>query len=149
MLQLTKQPPTSEREPDDFASLPLATTIATLLRRQYPTIAVVFIVSLGLGLLYLLTTPPSFTAQAMLVIDSRKMQVFEQQSVLGDYSVDFTTVETQVEILKSEGIGLSVIKDLRLTQDPNSPPMAAGCSDSSSTWRSTFLAAKMRTPSSS
>jgi succinoglycan biosynthesis transport protein ExoP len=118
MLQLTKQPLTSESAPDDIGSLPLATTIATLLRRQYPTIAVVFIVSMGLGLLYLLTTPPSFTAQAMLVIDSRKMQVFEQQSVLGDYSVDSTTVETQVEILKSEGIGLSVIKDLRLTQDP-------------------------------
>jgi succinoglycan biosynthesis transport protein ExoP len=149
MLQLTKQPPISEREPDDFASLPLATTIATLLRRQYPTIAVVFIVSVGLGLLYLLTTPPSFTAQAMLVIDSRKMQVFEQQSVLGDYSVDSTTVETQVEILKSESIGLSVIKDLRLTRIPNSPPVVVGCSASSSSWCPGLSAAKIRTPSSS
>ena len=118
MLQLAKQPLSSEREPDDIGSMPLLATIAALLRRQYPVITVLFGASIALGFLYLLTTPPSFTAQAMLVIDSRKVQLFEQPSVLGDYAVDSTTVETQVEILKSEGIGLSVIKDLHLTQDP-------------------------------
>jgi succinoglycan biosynthesis transport protein ExoP len=118
MLQVTKQPLGSERESEGVESPPLATTIALILRRQYPIIAFLFLISIGVGLLYLLTTPPTFTGQAMLVIDSRKVQVFQQQSVLGDYSVDSTTVETQVEILKSEGIGLAVIKDLHLAHDP-------------------------------
>jgi polysaccharide biosynthesis transport protein len=117
MLQVTKQPLGSERE-SEVESPPLATTIALILRRQYPIIAFLFLMSIGVGLLYLLTTPPNFTGQAMLVIDSRKVQVFQQQSVLGDYSVDSTTVETQVEILKSESIGLAVIKELHLSQDP-------------------------------
>jgi succinoglycan biosynthesis transport protein ExoP len=117
MLQVNKQPLSAERETEGVEP-PLLTTLILILRRQYPIMAFLFILSMGVGLLYLLTTPPSFTGQAMLVIDSRKVQVFQQQSVLGDYSVDSTTVETQVEILKSESIGLAVIKELHLTQDP-------------------------------
>ena len=37
---------------------------------------------------------------------------------MGDIPIDTAQVETQVEILKSENIGLSVIKDLKLTEDP-------------------------------
>ncbi|MCP2131427.1 UNVERIFIED_ORG: succinoglycan biosynthesis transport protein ExoP [Bradyrhizobium japonicum] len=53
-----------------------------------------------------------------MVIDTRKVQLFQQQSVLGDIAVDSATVETQVEILKSENISLAVIRDLHLTDDP-------------------------------
>ncbi|MCW2054999.1 UNVERIFIED_ORG: succinoglycan biosynthesis transport protein ExoP [Bradyrhizobium japonicum] len=52
------------------------------------------------------------------MIDTRKVQLFQQQSVLGDIAVDSATVETQVEILKSENISLAVIRDLHLTDDP-------------------------------
>ncbi|EJW11980.1 putative exopolysaccharide biosynthesis protein [Rhodovulum sp. PH10] len=71
-----------------------------------------------LGLVYLVTTPARYTATATMVIDTRKVQLFQQQSVLGDIAIDAGTVETQVQILKSENISLAVIKDLRLTEDP-------------------------------
>jgi succinoglycan biosynthesis transport protein ExoP len=55
----------------------------------------------------------------MLLIDSSKLRILHQQDApVGDVPIDTAQVETQVEILKSENIGLSVIKDLKLTDDP-------------------------------
>ncbi|WP_370988252.1 polysaccharide biosynthesis tyrosine autokinase [Bradyrhizobium sp. DN5] len=71
-----------------------------------------------LALLYLFTAAPLFTSTASMVIDTRKVQLFQQSSVLGDLAVDSATVETQVEILKSENISLAVIRDLHLIDDP-------------------------------
>src|SRR5262249_49690482 len=73
---------------------------------------------LALGFVYLFTTPPLYTAHTMLVIDSSKMRVLQQQNqpMMADAPVDTAQVETQVEVLKSDGVGLAVIKDQRLTQ---------------------------------
>ena len=54
----------------------------------------------------------------MLLIDSSKLRILQQEAPMGDIPIDTAQVETQVEILKSENIGLSVIKDLKLTDDP-------------------------------
>ncbi|OAF07532.1 hypothetical protein AXW67_30015 [Bradyrhizobium neotropicale] len=74
--------------------------------------------SIGLGLVYLLTTPARYTAHAMMQIDSSKLRVLQQQQVsFADTPLDTTQVETQVEVLKSEGLGLSVVKEMHLTED--------------------------------
>ena len=70
------------------------------------------------SILYLVITPASYTAVTTLIIDTRKVQLFQQQSLFNDTPVDAGTVETQVEILKSENIALKVIKDLHLADDP-------------------------------
>src|ERR1700761_8440759 len=85
-------------------------------RRQYPIFVFVSVCSVFLGLVYLFTAPPSYTAHTMLLIDSSKLRILQQQP-LGDVPIDTAQVETQVEILKSENIGLSVVKDLKLTDD--------------------------------
>jgi succinoglycan biosynthesis transport protein ExoP len=72
----------------------------------------------ALGLLYLFTADPKFTATGTMLLDTRKLQVMEQQSVLGELQVDAATVQTQVEVLKSENISLAVIRKLKLTEDP-------------------------------
>lgn len=88
-------------------------------RRQFPIFVFITACSLVLGLVYLLTAAPKFTSHAMLLIDSSKVRILQQQQApLGDVPIDTAHVETQVEILKSENIGLSVIKDLKLTADP-------------------------------
>jgi succinoglycan biosynthesis transport protein ExoP len=78
--------------------------------------------ALALGFVYLLTTPARFTAHAMLMIDSSKLRVLQQQSLQGeglaDVPIDTAQVETQVELLKSDNIGLAVIKDQHLTDNP-------------------------------
>jgi polysaccharide biosynthesis transport protein len=91
--------------------------LAGFVRRQFPIFVFMGACSVILGLVYLFTAPPSFTAHTMLLIDSSKVRILQQQP-LGDVPIDTAQVETQVEILKSENIGLSVVKDLKLTDDP-------------------------------
>lgn len=88
------------------------------LRRQYVVILAVTLLSLALALVYVINAPARYTATATLIIDTRKNQLFQQQSVVGDIPIDSGAVESQVEILKSETIALSVIRDLRLMDDP-------------------------------
>ena len=107
--------------PDDTVTIAeLLEQLTGFVRRQFPIFVFVIACSLLLGLVYLITTPPSFTAHAMLLIDTNKVRMLQQQeATLGDGSIDTAQVETQVEILKSENIGLSVIKELKLTEDFN------------------------------
>ncbi|MCK1297309.1 polysaccharide biosynthesis tyrosine autokinase [Bradyrhizobium sp. 24] len=120
MLQVNK--PTSEinrdyAEADGSPSFALTSYLETV-RRQFPTIVAIVSACVIVALLYLFTAAPRFTSTATMVIDTRKVQLFQQQSVLGDIAIDSATVETQVEILKSENISLAVIRDLHLIDDP-------------------------------
>ena len=87
-------------------------------RRQFPVILFVTILTTALGLIYCITAQPTFTAQAQLLIDARKLQIFQQQSVLGDLPIDTAQVDSQIEILKSENIAAAVTQKLRLSEDP-------------------------------
>jgi polysaccharide biosynthesis transport protein len=124
MLQTLKAPTLPDRGaqpspgPDYISPEELLKIFTGFLHRQYRVIGVAFLLIMALAAVYLYTTPPSFTAVAKLMIDSRKVQLFQQQSqqmVLGD---DSWSVDSQVEILQSENVGLAVIKDLHLTEDP-------------------------------
>ena len=61
-------------------------------------------IMIAMGFIYILTTPPSFTATTTMIIDTKKVQLFQQQSMFSDMPIDAGTVESQVEILKSETI---------------------------------------------
>src|ERR1700733_13038518 len=90
----------------------------SFLRRQLPTLLLATLACTVLGTIYLISAPPLFTAHTSIIIDARKVQLFQQQSILGDIPVDSAGVESQLGILKSEQIALSVIKKLHLTDDP-------------------------------
>jgi succinoglycan biosynthesis transport protein ExoP len=110
-----------DREPpaDSITLSELFEQLVGIIRRQFPIFVFVIACVTALGLVYLITTPPSFTAHAIMLIDSSKLRVLQQQDTpLGDVAIDTAQVETQVEILKSENIGLSVIKELKLTDEP-------------------------------
>src|SRR5262249_10780476 len=91
--------------------------VTDFIRRQYPVIAFTSAIAIALGLIYILTTAPSFTATTSMIIDTHKLQLFGQQSIFNDMPLDTSTVESQVEILKSENIALAVIKKLNLAED--------------------------------
>jgi len=108
-----------EGSADSFNFTELVEQLRGFVRRQFPIFIFITACSLALGLVYLFTTPAKFTSHAMLLIDSSKVRILQQQQTpIGDIPIDTAHVETQVEILKSENIGLSVIKDLKLTADP-------------------------------
>ncbi|TQF33454.1 polysaccharide biosynthesis tyrosine autokinase [Bradyrhizobium sp. UNPA324] len=120
MLQVNKPSSEINRGYAEAESSPTQTLTSyiEIIRRQFPTIVAIVSTCVILAVLYLFTAAPQFTSTASMVIDTRKVQLFQQQSVLGDIAVDSATVETQVEILKSENISLAVIRDMRLIDDP-------------------------------
>ena len=128
MLQIDKRRITEQAIPEEnFASLAdLYAAVIGFLRRQFAVIGFVVLLTLGLGAVYIFTTQPLYTGHAVLVIDAHKSQFFQPDSPIGEIPIDSSTVDTQLEILKSENIGLSVIKDLHLTQDPEFASPRAG-----------------------
>ena len=93
-------------------------SILDFLRRQYGVIGLAVAIVVTMGFIYLLTTPSSYTATATMLIDTKKVQLFQQQSMFSEMPIDAGSIESQVEILKSENIALAVIKRLNLTADP-------------------------------
>lgn len=120
MLEVNKQSVARDTDVDFENSSPSQdlSTYINIVRRQFPTILLVIACTTALGLIYLFTAMPKFSATARMVIDTHKVQLFQQQASFGDIFIDPAMTETQVEILKSENISLSVIKDLHLTDDP-------------------------------
>jgi len=95
----------------------LYTAVSGFLYRQHATIIASIIGLLALGAIYIFTTPPRYTGHAVLIIDTHQPQFFQQQQFI-QAPIDTETVDTQIQILNSENIALSVIKDLHLTEDP-------------------------------
>ena len=110
-------------KPSRFESLSPAEMLKSFLdflRRQFPIILFFILLGSGLGVTYVLTTPPMFTAQTSMIIDTHKMQLFRnlEQSANNSNVVDAGMVDSEVELLKSENISLAVIKRFNLANDP-------------------------------
>lgn len=117
MLQVEKQSPdigvpASERDPAEL----LAWFVA-FVRRRFAVLMTIVAFSLAIGIAYLLMAAPRYTAQAVMLVDNHKVQLFQQQ-IYGDPTDDSETVDSEIEILKSETVALSVINKLHLTADP-------------------------------
>ena len=148
MLQINKSVPGpgQERTLDSSEESPLRAvknleesikSLAAIVVRQLPIFLVVIPCVTALGLLYLLTTPPSFTAVAKMLIDTRKVPAFQQQQTSGDQTIDNAAAATQVEVLTSENVSISVIRDLKLTEDPEFVGPSAGLIGTLFNWIST------------
>lgn len=87
------------------------------LQRSFWTITTAFLVAVTLGGLYVMTTPRSFVASALLMIEPAKQQLLWQNSNVVDLTVDNAQVESQVEVLRSERIANDVIARLALEDD--------------------------------
>ena len=121
MLQISRAPASSSAKLaiEHASTTELYAAMIAFVRRQFPTILIVTLSTLALGAVYLFTTPSRYTATALLLIESHKVQLFQQQSPMGvDLPIDSSEVDSQVEVLKGENIALSVIKDLHLIDDP-------------------------------
>jgi succinoglycan biosynthesis transport protein ExoP len=92
---------------------------SNFLRRQYVVIALAVALTTLLGVVYLNTTPPTFTASARMLIDTRKQEVLFQQQLMGRDLIDAAMVDSQVEVLKSQTIAQAVVKDNHLTENPD------------------------------
>jgi succinoglycan biosynthesis transport protein ExoP len=97
-------------------------------RRRYRVLVVVVAAAIALGLLYLIVTPPQYTATATLLIDTSMLRALQnqQQQQVGDTPLDAAQVGSQVEILLSQKIALAVIRELNLIENPEFVKTGAG-----------------------
>src|SRR5262249_39425824 len=74
-------------------------------------------------------TPPTYTAQAEILFDRSNRPSLQPQSILMDAPFDTSFFESQIKILQSEGIALSVIRKLNLIKDPEFVGSGRGLDD--------------------
>ena len=115
----------SEQQPsiDSLSTKEEIDKLIGIVRRQYPIMAFILACAIALSLVYLFTTPKQYTAHAMFLIDTTKMKnQVRAPRLSAEYDderpLDDAQVETEIEVLKSEQIGLQVVKDSKLTEDP-------------------------------
>jgi len=90
-----------------------------VLRRQWRIFAFIVPFCILLAVLHLLTAPALYTAHTQLVIDASKLKVLQQPDSLDiDRPIDAAQIETQVEIIRSRELALTVIKSEKLENDP-------------------------------
>lgn len=92
--------------------------VADVLRRQWPIIAACVGASLALVIVYLATAQPMYTANARIMMDTRQAQVLDKDSNASSALIDTGYVDSQVEIINSDDLILSVVRRLKLTEDP-------------------------------
>lgn len=87
-------------------------------RRQWRVVAICVIIGILCGLAYLATAVPRFTASTSILIDRGNSEVVQQLSTIGSTLDDEASVLSQVELLKSETIGLAAVDKLKLQDNP-------------------------------
>jgi succinoglycan biosynthesis transport protein ExoP len=105
--------------PEETSTAELLEHLLNVVRRQFLVILFVGVLTVALGLIYVVSATPRFMAVATMFIDRGKVQPFgQQQQMLIDNPIDSSAIESQLEILKSDAIALSVINNLQLVNDP-------------------------------
>jgi succinoglycan biosynthesis transport protein ExoP len=91
--------------------------VKAFLRRRYLGILIFVILSVPCAVLYLFVIPPTYTASAMLLIESQS-NVLQHTIFGGDLRVDASWIESQMGVLRSQNVAAYVVKQLRLADDP-------------------------------
>ncbi len=80
------------------------------LRRRISIILLTCLATLAVAALYLIIASPTFTAKAVIIVNSKETP--------GDAAAVSTIVESQIALIRSEGMASAVIEKLGLDQDP-------------------------------
>ena len=105
-------PPESDDIEIDFAEI-----IRVLRRRRWALGGCVLLIT-SVVLLVTFQLTPRYTASAEVLIDPRDSNVADLDSVLSGLSSDASTIESQIQLIRSRSLALRVIEDLDLERDP-------------------------------
>src|SRR5882762_2100354 len=92
--------------------------IRDFLGRQWRLIALVTGLSIVLGASYVAISPSKYTAQADMIIDTKKVTWTQTEMASENRNVEDASVESEIETTKSEKVVEAVIHRLHLTEDP-------------------------------
>jgi succinoglycan biosynthesis transport protein ExoP len=99
-----------------------AERLVAALRRQLGVIIFGCVLGLVIGVGYILTAVPQFTGTAALLLDNRRVRAVQDvyEVAPGGLGLDTTAsaVDSQLEVIKSDAIALSVVEKLELNRNP-------------------------------
>ena len=100
------------------SSEPWLSVALQMLRRRLATVLSCVVTMLLLAAFYLIAVAPKYTASAVILVDPRSQRVLATEAVLPGIGQDVAAVESQVEILNSNGLARRVVDKLKLDSDP-------------------------------
>ena len=101
---------------DDQQLVDLSKVIRILWQRRF-VIAICAITTTLLASAYILITPSTYTARAVLLIDSREIQFTDADAVLSGIGADSAAIASQVSVLSSRELLMQVLEKENLFQD--------------------------------
>ncbi|MBR1280044.1 hypothetical protein [Bradyrhizobium sp. AUGA SZCCT0283] len=110
MLQTNRTDRSVNMPPELASPAESLAQVVAFIRRHSSITLLTCCVTIGAAVLYLIAAVPTFTANAELVIDTK--------AAPGDPAFVSTNVESQIAIIKSQGIARAVIRKLGLAEDP-------------------------------
>jgi len=114
---LTRHQPVweDEREPGGGINFDKLFAMA---HRQWRIVAAAVCIFAVLGLVYVFTAVPLYTASTSVLIDHDQSNMTSQLATIGTATEEDGSVLSQVELLKSEAISLRVVDSLKLGDNP-------------------------------
>ena len=91
--------------------------LVAFMRRRWSIVTVSAVITLGAGIGYMAVATPKFTATTEILIDTKVAASFDQKPFNEDAMYANALVESQLEVLRSEGVARAVVRKLNLTKD--------------------------------
>jgi succinoglycan biosynthesis transport protein ExoP len=92
--------------------------VRDFLGRQWRLIALVNVLAIVVGAAYIAVSPARYTAQADMIIDTKRVTWTQTEMSSENRAVEDASVESEIETTKSEQVAAAVIRRLHLTEDP-------------------------------
>src|SRR6202048_1145885 len=92
--------------------------VRDFLGREWRLIALVTGLSIFLGAAYIAISPKRYTAQADMIIDTKKVTWTQNEMASENLPLEDASVESEIETTRSEKVATAVIDRLHLTEDP-------------------------------
>jgi polysaccharide biosynthesis transport protein len=92
--------------------------IRDFLGRQWRLITLVAVLGITVGAAYIAVSPARYTAQADMIIDTKKVTWTQAEMSAENRPLEDASVESEIETTKSEKVATAVINRLHLDQDP-------------------------------
>jgi succinoglycan biosynthesis transport protein ExoP len=105
-------------EDESVSGLGSLLQIRYFLGRQWRLIALVTCLAIVVGAAYVAISPFRYTAQADMIIDTKRVTWTQSEMASENRMVEDAQVESEMETTKSEKVALAVIRRLNLTEDP-------------------------------
>ena len=92
--------------------------IRDFLGRQWRLIALVTVLSVIVGAIYVALSPSRYTAEADMIIDTKRVTWTQGDMAAENRPLEDASVESEIETTRSEKVAIAVIRRLHLDEDP-------------------------------